>query len=166
MAGKRKPPQDAGELDFSKELADSLSRSEEAVTPTEERRPINGEQVRVGTSDTVWTILSISYSGKEVNLHIPNTNLERRRVMIIDLVYIEGQKLKEPEKPKINVEAIRNRIDETQHSILEHIQAEVAALKKFIRKEGVSADAPMDEFAESVEESWKSAVEAIEENLD
>jgi len=62
-----------------------------------------GEQVRVDVSETIWTILSVSYCGKEVNLDIPNTSLQRFRVMVADLVYIENPlppKPKEPEKPE------------------------------------------------------------------
>lgn len=169
MAPKRKPPQNIGELDFSKKLADSLSRSKEPDTPAEERRPINGEQVRVGTSETVWTILSVSYSGLEVNLHVPNTNLERRRVMIRDLVYIDDPippRLKQPEKPEIDVDAIREGIEEYQHSIIDHLQGEVAALKKFIRGKGVSADKALDRFAEATEEAWNESAQAIMKDLE
>ena len=67
-------------------------------------------------SETVWTILSGSYSGKEVNLHIPGTALERYRVIVRERIYIENPlppKPKEPEKPKIDVDAIREGIEST-----------------------------------------------------
>jgi hypothetical protein len=81
-----------------------------------------GEQVRVGASETIWTILSVSYSGKEVNLHIPNTSLQRFRVMVADLVHIENPlppKPKESEKPEIDVEEVREHIAAVHHSTIE-----------------------------------------------
>lgn len=82
-----------------------------------------GEQVRVGASETIWTILSVSYSGKEVNLHIPNTSLQRFRVMVADLVYIIENPLppkpKESEKPEIDVEEVREHIAAVHHSTIE-----------------------------------------------
>jgi hypothetical protein len=168
MTTRRKPPQNAGELDFSKRLADALGQSKEPEASPEGRLPVAGEQVRVGTSETVWTILSVSFSSREVNLHIPGTALQRFRVMVVDLVYIENllpPKPKEPATPKMDVEAIRDGIDEFQHSILDHLHGEVAALKKFVRSKGVSVDTELNRFVEATETAWNEAVEAITDAL-
>lgn len=169
MTPRRKPPQNVGELDFSKKLSDALGQKTEPEPSEEVRRPINGEQVRVGISETVWTILSISYSGKEVNLHIPGTALQRFRVMVTDLVYIENPlppKPKEHERPKIDVNAIRDGMEEFQHSILDYLQGEVAALNKFVSSKGVSIEGELDRFNEATETAWKETVERIEEKLE
>jgi hypothetical protein len=168
MAPRRKPPQNIGELDFSRKLADALGQETELEPSEEVRRPINGEQVRVGTSETAWTILSISYSGKEVNLHIPGTALQRFRVMVTDLVYIENPlppKPKEQEKTTIDVNSIREGIEEFQHSILDYLQVEVAALNKFVRSKGISIEDELDRFNEATVAAWRKAVERIEEKL-
>jgi hypothetical protein len=169
MAPRRKPPHNAGELDFSKKLADALDQETEPEPSEEIRRPINGEQVRVGTSETVWTILSISHSGKEVNLHIPGTALQRFRVMVTDLVYIENPlppKPKEQENPSIDVNAIRDGIEEFQHSILDYLQAEAAALNKFVRSKGISIEDELGRFNEATLAAWREVVERIEEKLE
>jgi hypothetical protein len=169
MALRRKPPQNAGELDFSNKLADALGQETEPEPSEEIRRPINGEQVRVGTSETVWTILSISHSGKEVNLHIPGTALQRFRVMVTDLVYIENPlppKPKEQENPTIDVKAIRAGIEEFQHSILDYLQVEAAALNKFIRSKGISIEGELGRFNEATLAAWRKVVERIEEKLE
>lgn len=71
--------------------------------------------------------------------------------MVGDLVYLDGPtpaRLKEPEKLKIDVNAIRDGIEEYQHSIIEHLQGEVAALKTFIRSNGSSVDNELNRFVE------------------
>jgi hypothetical protein len=119
----------------------------------------------VGSGSTVWTILFVSYSGKEVGLHVPKTKLERFRVPVSDLNFVDDprpSKPKEPEKPKIDAEEVREHFAAVQHSMVEHRQGEVAVLKKWLRSKGVSAGETLDEFADAAETSWKEAVESID----
>jgi hypothetical protein len=171
MATRRKPPQHVGDLDFSKKLADVLGQKKEPETTGEVRRPINGEQVRVGTSETVWTILSISYSGNEVNLHIPNTSLQRFRVMVADLVYIENPlppRPKEPEKPQIDKEDVHERLVSAQHSTMHHFEGDIATLKRHFKSKGLpsyTAD-ELDELRMDIEDRWGGAIESIMDKLE
>ncbi|HTF67393.1 MAG TPA: hypothetical protein VK638_32410 [Edaphobacter sp.] len=170
MATRRKPPKNVGELDFSKRLADALGQQAEPEKPQTGRMPVVGDRVMVGTSDTVWTVLSISHSGKEVNLHIPDTTLQRFRVMISDLRFLDGPfapKPREPEKPKIDVEEVREHIASVHHSIMEHLNGEIAVLKKYLKSKRIpfSASDALDGFSETTEVGWKKAVEAIEAAL-
>jgi hypothetical protein len=41
-----------------------------------------GDKVTVDNGTSEWTISAVSHDGKEVNLHVPNTNLERLRVQL------------------------------------------------------------------------------------
>lgn len=80
------------ELDFSNvwlKLEPASTARAYRRSRTDARRTGKGRQ-----SETIWAILSVSYSGKEVNLHIPNTSLQRFRVMVADLVYIEPASIK------------------------------------------------------------------------
>jgi len=98
--------------------------------------PVVGDRVMVGTSDTVWTVLSISHSGKEVNLHIPNTTLQRFRVMISDLRFLDSPsapKPKEPPKPEIDKEDVREHLVSTQHSSMHNFEGDIALLKKYLK---------------------------------
>ncbi|QNI36870.1 hypothetical protein [Edaphobacter albus] len=168
MATRKKSQKKAEPIDISARLAESLSERSKSEKHSAAETPQVGDRVTVDGSTTVWTVSSVSYSGREVNLSIPGTNLERFRVPIDDLNF-EGRvprKPKEPPKPKMDVEAIRERIEETGHSILDHLQGELAALKKFIRSKGLSAVEALDEFAESTEAGWKEAIEAIEDKLE
>lgn len=169
MASKRKPPQKAGQLNFADELAQSVAKPDEEQTHETQRASMVGERVTVGTLKTIWTILSVSHSGKEVNLHVPGTNLERYRVAVADLNYTDSprpQKPKEPEKPKIDTEAVREHLTAAHHAIIDHLNGEIAILKKWLRSKGFSADEVLDHASESIEASWNEAVEVIEEKLE
>jgi hypothetical protein len=114
MTIKRKPPQKVGQLDFTESLAEAADRSEE-------RAPLPGDRVTVGNSSTVWTILSVSHSGKEVGLHVPNTKLERFRVLVSDLNFADSPRPaepKEPEMPKIDTEEVREHLASVHHSMI------------------------------------------------
>jgi hypothetical protein len=168
MAPRRKPPAKADADDVSKRLAESLSAKPEPEHHAAHGTPGIGDRVTVGTSGTIWTVSSVSYSGREVNLHIPGTNLERFRVMVEDLVFVDRteRKPKEPPKPEIDVDAVRERVEEAQHAILDHLEGEIAGLKKFLRSKGVPISEELDNFADTTETSWKQVVGAIEEKLE
>jgi hypothetical protein len=158
MATRRKPPQKSGQLDFTESVADAADTSEE-------RAPHPGDRVTVSNGSTV---LSVSHSGKEVGLHVPNTKLERFRVPVSDLIFFDSPlppKPREPEKPKIDTEEVREHLATVHHSIIEHLQGEVAALKKWLNSKGISAGETLAEFADAAETSWQEAVESIERKL-
>jgi hypothetical protein len=168
MATRKKSKKKAEPIDISAKLAESLSERSKPEEHSIPDAPQVGDRVTVGSSDTVWTVSSVSYNGREVNLGIPGTNLERFRVPVDDLNFSDRpvRKPKEPPKPKMDVEAIRERMEETGHSILDHLQGELAALKKFIRSKGLSVTEILDGFGESVETGWKEAVDAVENQLE
>jgi hypothetical protein len=170
MATRRKPPQNAGELDFSERLSDSLSQPEELEPSLGDRLPEVGDRVRVGTSESVWTILSVSYSGEEVNLHIPNTSLQRFRVMVSDLVYVDGPtstKPKEPKKPKIDTEDVHEHLVSAQHGSMDHFEGDIALLKRYLKSKGLSASVAdeLDTLRMDIEGRWGEAIESIMDKL-
>ena len=102
MTTKRKPPKKAEPVDIGGSLFDALAQKPEPEHHEHYDGPAVGDQVTVGSGTSVYTVLSVSQNGKEVNLHIPGTNLERFRVPVRDLT-IAGQtprKPKEPPKPE------------------------------------------------------------------
>lgn len=168
MTPRKKTQKKAEPIDISAKLAESLSERSKSEKHSAPEAPQVGDRVTVDGSTTVWTVSSVSHNGREVNLSIPGTNLERFRVPIDDLNF-EGRvprKPKEPPKPKMDVKAIRDRMEETGHSILDHLQGELAALKKFIRSKGLSVVDVLDEFEEKTEAGWKEVIEAIESKLE
>jgi len=102
----------------------------DAADMSEERAPLPGDRVTVSNGSTVWTILSVSHSGKEFGLHVPNTKLERFRVPVSDLIFVDSPrppKPREQEKPKFDIEKVREHLASVHHSMIEHLQGEVAA---------------------------------------
>lgn len=85
-----------------------------------------------------------------------------------DLMFVDrvSRTPEKPAKPKLDVEAVRERIEQAKHSIVDHIYGEIAALKKFLRSKEVSTDEPLDEFRDAIEASWRTTVEAVEQKLD
>jgi len=170
MATRRKPPTDAGELDFSKRLADALGQQAEPEKQQPDRMPAVGDRVMVGTSDTVWTVLSISHSGREVNLHIPDTTLQRFRVMISDIRFLDSPsapKPKEPPKPEIDKEDVREHLVSTQHSSMHHFEGDIALLKKYLKSKGLPSSTAdeLDELRMDIEDRWGGAIESIMDKL-
>ena len=74
--------------------------------------PALGDKVTIGKGESIWSVSKVSANGKEVNLEIPGTNLERFRVNVDDLNFVvrtTRHKPKEPEKPKIDAAEVRKR---------------------------------------------------------
>jgi len=159
----------ADSTDISAKLAEALaqkSKPEEKLKPHDV--PEVGDKVTIGSSDTIYAIIKVSHDGRKVDLNLPGTMFERYRVSVDDLNFIERspRKPKEPPKPRVNLEEVREHITSVHHSMIEHMTGEVAALKKYLQKKGVSAGEALDKFSETTEEQWKVAVKAIEKTLD
>nr|AOS95176.1 hypothetical protein [uncultured bacterium] len=171
MAPKRKPPKKVGQLNFADELAQAVVKPEPNKSAETERTPTVGERVTVDSGKTIWTILGVSYSGKEVSLYIPGTNLERFRVQISDLTFVDSPapvKPKAPPKPKYDAAEVRERIESIHQSAIEHLSGEIAVLKKYLNSKGVSLDAiqELDNFVMDVQDRWGVAAEAIDATLE
>ncbi len=124
MATKRKPPKKAEPIDISAKLAEALAEKPKAESHEHHDAPFVGDIVTVGNGKSELRITKVYDDGKEVNLELPGTNLERFRVLVEDLNFVERQprtKPKEPEKPKIDVEEVREHIAAVHHSIIEHL---------------------------------------------
>jgi hypothetical protein len=48
-----------------------------------------GDNVIPGTSKSVWTVWRVSDDGSEVHVEIPGTNLNRYRVPVRDLTWVD-----------------------------------------------------------------------------
>ncbi|HTF66739.1 MAG TPA: hypothetical protein VK638_29050 [Edaphobacter sp.] len=169
MTTKRKPPKKAEPVDISKSLFDALAQKPEPESRQHHDGPVVGDMVTVGSGTSVYTVLSVSQNGREVNLHIPGTNLERFRVPVRDLT-IAGQaprKPKEPEKPQIDKEDVREHLVSTQHSSMHHFEGDIALLKKYLKSKGLPSSTAdeLDELRTDIEDRWGSAIESIMDKL-
>jgi hypothetical protein len=85
----------------------------------------------------------------------------------IDPVHEPGRAISKPNKPEVNLEEIREHIATAQHSSINQFSGDIAILKKYLKGKGIEAAVlkELDSLCEDLEESWKSAAEAISKML-
>jgi hypothetical protein len=142
------------------------SKSSEAQQP-----PSIGDKITIGNSESVYTIITISPNGSTVGLQLEGTNLERFRVPVEDLKFVDRRaqpaRPPAPVKPRLPVEEIRERIATVHTSTLDHLSGEIAILKKYLKSKGVPEQAigQLDDLVESEEKRWQITIGAIESLL-
>ncbi|WP_035348210.1 hypothetical protein [Edaphobacter aggregans] len=168
---KKKPVEPTRSVE--ERLAQALSQRPQSGSSREDKPPPPsvGDKVTFPQSDTVYTVSRVSLSGTQVDLHLEGTNIERFRVSIADLDFLNRPTPRppaKPAKPAIDVEAIRERLTTAQHSSMDQISGDIAVLKKYLRSKGVSASAinALDDLCEETEKRWADVVEQIIDSLD
>lgn len=94
-----------------------MPRITKKASPEPPPAPRVGDRVMLGSSDTVYIVARASSDGKDVDLNLPGTNIERFRVPSGDLKFVElsARAPSKPARPSINVEEIRERLDTARH---------------------------------------------------
>jgi hypothetical protein len=140
------------------------------VKPTAEPTPTPqvGDRVTIGNSDTVFTVTRASPNGKDVDLNLPGTNIERFRVPTEDLKFVDlaARAPAKPAKLTINVEEVRERLAIAQHASMDQLSGDITVLKKYLKSKGVDAADELDRLCKATEQRWSDAVEAIEPKLE
>ena len=173
MATKKtkQPPKQAPALptvSVDDQLAEALTERPNKTTAehTSARVPSLGERVNIGSSGTVFSITRVS--DKDVDLQLPGTNIERFRVPVDDLRYLDAPKepsrSSKPAKPAINLEEVRERIATTQQSSIDQFSGDIAILKRYLKSKGIDQDAldELDDLCNDTEKRWHAAVDTIE----
>jgi hypothetical protein len=127
-----------------------------------------GDRVTIGSSDTVYVVTRASSNGKDVDLNLPGTNIERFRVPVDDLTFVDlaPRPPAKPTKPTINVDEVRERLATAQHASMDQLSGDIAILKKYLKSKGIDAADELDRLCKDTEESWRAAVAKIEELLE
>jgi hypothetical protein len=167
---KKAPAQST--ISVEEQLAEALTEKPNKITAehANARLPTLGERVSIGSSGTVFSITRVSE--KDVDLQLPGTNIERFRVPVDDLRYLDAPKepsrSSKPAKPSINLEEVRERIATTQQSSIDQFSGDIAILKKYLKSKSVPAEAAeeLDRLCEDTEERWQAAVAKIAELLE
>jgi hypothetical protein len=172
---KSKPPRtksSAATSDIEARLQESLfDRKPAKPAPQEEQPPLVGDKVTFSQSDTVYTISRVSPSGTQVDLRLEGTNIERFRVSVKDLDFVDRRTPRQPPpkpaKPAIDVEAVSERLTAAHHGSMEQLSGDIAILKKYLRSQGVRASVidELDDLCETTEKRWAAAVEEILDSL-
>jgi len=163
---KKAPTQSTVSVDeqFAEALTEKPNRT--TVEQANARLPTLGERVSIGSSGTVFSITRVSE--KDVDLQLPGTNIERFRVPVDDLRYLDAPKepsrSSKPAKPAINLEEVRERIATAQQSSIDQFSGDIAILKKYLKSKGIEQDAldELDQLCNDTEKRWRAAVETIE----
>jgi hypothetical protein len=169
QAAKKKStkPTSSPSASIEERLARSLARKPQKPAPEDDQPQVSvGDKVTFPQSDTIYTITRVSPSGKQVDLTLPGTNIERFRVNIDDLDFLTRstpRRPPKPVKPAIDIEAVREHLDTAQHSSMDQLSGDIATLKKYLRSKGVRASAidELDSLCEATEKRWAAVVEEI-----
>jgi hypothetical protein len=142
----------------------------EAAAPDATLEPRIGDRVSIGSSDTIYIITRASADGKDVDVNLPGTSLERFRVPVEDLKFIDlaPRTPSKPAKPSINIEEVRERLATAQHTSMDQLSGDVAVLKKYLKSKRVPAEAAeeLDRLCKDAVETWRTAVAKIAELLE
>jgi hypothetical protein len=71
-----------------------------------------GDKVKPYSSEMVYEISHVSKEGNGVNLHVPGTNLERFRVLVSDLTFVERKSPAKTSNPFKAVDRIKKLLEE------------------------------------------------------
>jgi hypothetical protein len=136
--------------------------------------PRIGDKVKPGKSEMVYTVSSVSDNGKEVNLYVPETNLERFRVQTDTLTFVERSapvKTSNPfttAEPAFNIPEVLEKIESVRAENLQRSDDDVDILKAYLKTQGApkAAIAVLETLTVEQHKNWKKAVEKIEELLE
>lgn len=122
----------------------------------------------LGNSSSIYVVTRAN--DKDVDLNLEGTNMERFRVPVSDLKFVDlaPRPPAKPAKPSINVEEVRERLATAQHASMGQLSGDIAVLKKYLKSKGVPSEASeeLDRLCKDTEESWHAAVTKIREVLE
>ena len=133
--------------------------------------PRIGDKVIPQGSELVFEIIRIAPDG-ELTLNAPGTVLHRFRVdpATVRLVYQPRStaRASKSAEPEIDAAEVLKRVTTIQHESLDRFDDDVALLTKDLQRQGVPKAAlnALEALSSEVHESWKDAVEKIEELLE
>lgn len=142
------------------------------VPPVEHlpRIPKVGDRVTASNSPTVWEISRVHYGGDEVNLAIKDTLIERLRVPIDRLTYLDEAKpepVAAPE-PAFDAAEIIERITNVQRESTQRLDDDIALLTKYLKTKDVpkSVISLLETLRSDQQKSWQRTIDKITELLD
>jgi hypothetical protein len=132
--------------------------------------PQIGDKVIPQGSELVFEIIRIDSDG-ELTLNAPGTLLHRFRVDPATVKFVDHPRSQvrasKPVEPEMDAAEVMKRVTTIQHESLDRFDDDVALLTKDLQRQGVPKAAlnALEALSSEVHESWKAAVEKIEELL-
>jgi hypothetical protein len=138
--------------------------------PAAPEPPRIGDKVRPGKSEMIYTVGHVSQDGKEVNLYVPDMNLERFRVQSDTLTFVERKPPAKTTKPEsvFDAEEVIVRLDAVKRESLKRLDDDIDILKTYLKTQKVPKTIITALEGLTIEQhvSWKKAVERIENLLE
>lgn len=131
--------------------------------------PHVGDQVTLRDSDTIYLVTLVSPGGREVNLSLPGTNLQRYRVSVDDLNFKQRTtQSNKPIKPKWTIAQVQTRVDDAKQVLLEQLDQELLELSKYLKSKDVPnvVSGELDKLREEVKERWQEMLDRLPDLLE
>jgi hypothetical protein len=136
--------------------------------------PQVGDKVKSGRSVLTYEISNVHYGGKEVDLQVPGTNMQRFRERVDNLTFVER---KPPAKtfypftnpePVLDADEIMQRIATVKEENLKRLDDDLDILKAYLKTQHAPKAAIEALEGLTVEQhvSWKKAVDRIRKLLE
>jgi hypothetical protein len=130
--------------------------------------------VKPGCSVLTYEISNVHYGGKEINLQVPGTNMQRFRERVDNLTFVER---KQPAKtsypftnaePVLDADEIMQRIATVKEENLKRLDDDLDILKAYLKTQHAPKAAIEALEGLTVEQhvSWRKAVDRIRKLLD
>jgi hypothetical protein len=121
----------------------------------------------------VYEISKVHYGGDEVDLHVPGTNLQRFRVPVENITFIERKapaRTSNPfttTEPVFDTDEILERIATVQEENLKRLDDDVDILKAYLKTQHApnTAIEALEDLTVEQHVSWKKAVDRIKKLL-
>ncbi|MEG9435685.1 hypothetical protein JAO29_05855 [Edaphobacter sp. HDX4] len=164
----KKPVEPAASVE--ERLAAALSAksdggSDEQTNPA---LPNVGDQVILRSSGTTYLVTAASSNGREVNLSLPGTNLERYRVSVDDLEFLGQQPApSKPAEPEWDPEEGEAHVEKARRSSLEQMDAELSELTRYLKTEGTphSVSNKVNKLGDEIRAQWQEFLDRLPDLL-
>jgi hypothetical protein len=151
-----------------------MAKRKQAAAPEPPPVPQVGDKVTIPRSELVFEISHVSKEGDDVNLHVPGTNLERFRVLVSDLTFVERKTPARASNPFTNPEPtfdageMMERIAAVKEENLKRLDDDVDILKAYLKTQHAprAVIEALEGLAVEQHVSWKKAVDRIKKLLE
>jgi hypothetical protein len=131
--------------------------------------PQVGDKVKPGRSVLTYEISNVHYGGKEVDLHVPGTNMQRFRERVDNLTFVERKPPARTSNPFTSAEPmpdageVMERIATVKDESLKKLDDDIDILKSYLKTQHAPRTAIEALESLTVEQhlSWKKAVDRI-----
>jgi hypothetical protein len=145
-----------------------------AGTPESTPQPQVGDKVKPGRSVLTYEISNVHYGGKEVDLHVPGTNMQRFRERVDNLTFVERKPPVRTSNPFTDPESlidageVLERVAEVKDENLKRLDDDIDILKAYLKTQHApkAAIEALESLTVELHISWKKAVKKIEELLE